>query len=387
MNHTSSRSHCIFKINLRSKLQGSKNEICSSINLIDLAGSEGVAKSDIGGKRLKEGKSINKSLLAMYNVITKLNKKADFICFRESKLTRILQPYLGGNSLTAIICNIHPLLSNYNESVSTLRFAMCAGGIKNNVKINFKAKDNSKLIEDMENELMQMENNIQDIEERKKMHSEKMAQMQEEIDTNQEFIKVGKENVTSLENKISQKKAMSSDHTQKLQNLKKDTQDRTKMVEEYKNKFQQLKEENIFEKIENMQESIKMEYQMNTKQNSELETKIKQAHDQLFDLQRTLKDKKENIKNLKDKNAFLKETTTVLSNSVTPENYRNKTKGSFNNVKKKEAEMQLKFLKKEQEIIEMTILMEQKRIENFQQKEKYNKVKAQYHDLRHRFKK
>ena len=160
MNHTSSRSHCIFKINLRSKLKGSKNEICSSINLIDLAGSEGVAKSDVGGDRLKEGANINKSLLSMYNVITKLNKGTEFICFRESKLTRILQPYLGGNSLTAIVCNIHPLISNYNESISTLRFAMCAGGIKNNVKINFKAKDSSKLVEDMMQDVAQIQQEI-----------------------------------------------------------------------------------------------------------------------------------------------------------------------------------------------------------------------------------
>jgi centromeric protein E len=205
MNHTSSRSHCIFKINLRSKLQGSKNEICSSINLIDLAGSEGVAKSDIGGKRLKEGSSINKSLLSMYNVITKLNKKADFICFRESKLTRILQPYLGGNSLTAIICNINPLNSNYNESVSTLRFAMCAGGIKNNVKINFKAKDNSKLIEDMESDLLAIEGDIEGIKEHKQENAKKMESMQEEIHENTQFIEAGKENIQNLENKITAK--------------------------------------------------------------------------------------------------------------------------------------------------------------------------------------
>jgi hypothetical protein len=85
----------------------------------------------------------------------------------------------------------------------------------------------------------------------------------------------------------------------------------------------------------------------------------------MFDLQRTLKDKKENIKNLRDKNSFLMETTAVLSNSVTPENVRNKTKNAFDNVKKQEAKTQLKFLKKEQEILEMVILSEQKRIENF----------------------
>ena len=74
----------------------------------------------------------------MYNVISKLNKGSSFVCFRESKLTRILQPYLGGNSITAIVCTISPLRSNYQETVNTLRFGICAGGIKNDVKVNVK---------------------------------------------------------------------------------------------------------------------------------------------------------------------------------------------------------------------------------------------------------
>ena len=89
----------------------------------------------------------------MYNVIKKLNQKANYICFRESKLTRLLQPYLGGNSLTSIICNVNPHITNYQESVNTLRFALCAGGIKNNVKINLKKADNFKEIEAMEEDL------------------------------------------------------------------------------------------------------------------------------------------------------------------------------------------------------------------------------------------
>jgi hypothetical protein len=202
MNHTSSRSHCIFKINLRSKHEGSKHEIVSSINLIDLAGSEGVAKSDINGQRLKEGANINKSLLSMYNVITKLNNKADFVCFRESKLTRILQPYLGGNSLTAIICNVHPLESNYNESVSTLRFAMCAGGVKNNVKINFQPKDNKKLLEELESELDHSVAMFKAAEEKKNGYDLKIATLSEEIEQNQAFAEANKENIVGLNKKV-----------------------------------------------------------------------------------------------------------------------------------------------------------------------------------------
>ena len=154
----------------------------SSINLVDLAGSEGVAKSDINGQRLKEGANINRSLLSVYNVITKLNNRAEFVCFRESKLTRILQPYLGGNSLTAIICNIHPLESNYNESVSTLRFAMCAGGVKNNVKINLQPKDNRRLMEEMDQELEYAQSLLKSAEEKKLGFEARIASKREEIE-------------------------------------------------------------------------------------------------------------------------------------------------------------------------------------------------------------
>lgn len=72
------------------------------------------------------------------------------MCFRESKLTRILQPYLGGNSITAIVCTISPLRSNYQETVNTLRFGICAGGIKNDVKVNVKENVKPACIDEME---------------------------------------------------------------------------------------------------------------------------------------------------------------------------------------------------------------------------------------------
>lgn len=86
-------------------------------------------------------------------MISKLNKKDAFVGYRESKLTRILQPYLGGNSITAIICAVSPLLSNHQESINTLRFAMCAGGIKNDVKVNVKENAKPACVEEMKEAL------------------------------------------------------------------------------------------------------------------------------------------------------------------------------------------------------------------------------------------
>lgn len=80
----------------------------SQLNLVDLAGSEGASKTQAEGLRLREGSNINKSLLALSNVINKLSSAGGkaFINYRDSKITRILQPALGGNSKTAIICTM-----------------------------------------------------------------------------------------------------------------------------------------------------------------------------------------------------------------------------------------------------------------------------------------
>jgi centromeric protein E len=109
----------------------------SQLNLVDLAGSEGVSKTHADGMRLREGSNINRSLLALSNVINKLSAGSkQFINFRDSKLTRILQKALGGNSSTAIICTMTQTLSNYQETVNTLHFGQKAKHVKTTVNIN-----------------------------------------------------------------------------------------------------------------------------------------------------------------------------------------------------------------------------------------------------------
>ncbi|CAN0905781.1 Kinesin-like protein KIN-7N [Linum grandiflorum] len=120
MNARSSRSHTIFRMVIESKgkLTNSSSVYSSSdavrvsvLNLVDLAGSERIAKTGAGGVRLKEGKYINKSLMVLGNVINKLSdggKQRAHIPYRDSKLTRILQPALGGNAKTSIICTLAP---------------------------------------------------------------------------------------------------------------------------------------------------------------------------------------------------------------------------------------------------------------------------------------
>ncbi|XP_042005396.1 kinesin-like protein KIN-7N [Salvia splendens] len=146
MNARSSRSHTIFRMVIESK--GKDNKFNDSpddairvsvLNLVDLAGSERVAKTGAGGVRLKEGKHINKSLMILGNVINKLSeggKQSAHIPYRDSKLTRILQPALGGNAKTSIICTVAPEEIHIEESKGTLQFASRAKRITNCVQVN-----------------------------------------------------------------------------------------------------------------------------------------------------------------------------------------------------------------------------------------------------------
>ena len=110
----------------------------SQLNLVDLAGSEGASKTQAEGLRLREGSNINKSLLALSNVINKLSTAGGkaFINYRDSKITRILQPALGGNSKTAIICTMTQTMFNYQETVNTLHFGQKAKHVKTTINMN-----------------------------------------------------------------------------------------------------------------------------------------------------------------------------------------------------------------------------------------------------------
>ncbi|KAF2324234.1 hypothetical protein GH714_010965 [Hevea brasiliensis] len=148
MNIRSSRSHTIFRMVIESKGKDSNSSTnysssdairVSVLNLVDLAGSERIAKTGAGGVRLKEGKHINKSLMALGNVINKLSdgpKQRGHIPYRDSKLTRILQPALGGNAKTSIICTIAPEEVHIDETKGTLQFASRAKRITNCAQVN-----------------------------------------------------------------------------------------------------------------------------------------------------------------------------------------------------------------------------------------------------------
>jgi len=145
MNEHSSRSHAIFIITVEcSELdtEGQAHIRVGKLNLVDLAGSERQAKTGAVGERLKEATKINLSLSALGNVISSLvDGKSVHVPYRDSKLTRLLQDSLGGNARTVMVANLGPANYNYDETITTLRYANRAKNIKNKPRINEDPKD------------------------------------------------------------------------------------------------------------------------------------------------------------------------------------------------------------------------------------------------------
>ncbi len=172
MNATSSRAHTIVTIEFRqiTMVAKKKSEKLSMINLVDLAGSERSGSTGATGDRLKEGCNINKSLLILGNVINCLADKAIgknknmLPPYRDSALTRILQNALGGNSKTVMICALSPASINYEETLSTLRYADRAKKIQNKAVINESEHD--KMVRLLKEENVNLKKMIEDLQKR-----------------------------------------------------------------------------------------------------------------------------------------------------------------------------------------------------------------------------
>ncbi|KAF7209631.1 transcript variant X7 [Nothobranchius furzeri] len=170
MNETSSRSHAVFTIVFTQRKHDNETDLTtekvSKISLVDLAGSERADSTGAKGTRLKEGANINKSLTTLGKVISALaevvsftfdskkKKKTDFIPYRDSVLTWLLRENLGGNSRTAMVAALSPADINYDETLSTLRYADRAKNIKCNAVIN--EDPNNKLVRELKDEVARL---------------------------------------------------------------------------------------------------------------------------------------------------------------------------------------------------------------------------------------
>ena len=152
MNAQSSRSHSIFILTIIAENSETKGKKTGKLYLVDLAGSEKISKTGAEGQTLDEAKTINKSLSTLGIVITKLTEKGtQHVPYRSSKLTRVLQESLGGNSRTALIINCSPARDNIDETISTLDFGKRAKAIKQKAVLN-----QEKSLEDLKREIDQL---------------------------------------------------------------------------------------------------------------------------------------------------------------------------------------------------------------------------------------
>ncbi|KAL7156544.1 hypothetical protein ABFS83_02G017200 [Erythranthe nasuta] len=165
LNETSSRSHQILRLTIESSAReflgkGNSTTLAASVNFVDLAGSERASQALSVGQRLKEGCHINRSLLTLGTVIRKLSKgRQGHVNYRDSKLTRILQPALGGNARTAIICNLNPTRSHVDQSRNTLLFASCAKEVSTNAQVNVVLSDKA-LVKHLQKEVARLETEL-----------------------------------------------------------------------------------------------------------------------------------------------------------------------------------------------------------------------------------
>ncbi|XP_022056767.2 kinesin-like protein KIF18A isoform X2 [Acanthochromis polyacanthus] len=175
MNATSSRSHAVFQIYLRQqdKTASLNPNVCiAKMSLIDLAGSERASATNAKGARFREGANINRSLLALGNVINALadpkSKKAH-IPYRDSKLTRLLKDSLGGNCRTVMIANVSPSSKSYDDTHNTLKYANRAKEIKSSLKSNVVSLDShigqyAVICEKQRQEIVQLKQKLKEYE-------------------------------------------------------------------------------------------------------------------------------------------------------------------------------------------------------------------------------
>lgn len=207
MNATSSRSHAVFQIYLRQQDKTAsidQNVRIAKMSLIDLAGSERASATSAKGTRFREGTNINRSLLALGNVINALadtKRKNQHIPYRNSKLTRLLKDSLGGNCQTIMIAAISPSSMSYDDTYNTLKYANRAKDIKSSLKSNVLHLDNHitqyvKICNEQKKEILMLKEKLKAYEEQKAMTEEnKQAQLmisnpqKKEIERYQEILK------------------------------------------------------------------------------------------------------------------------------------------------------------------------------------------------------
>jgi Kinesin motor domain len=346
MNRDSSRSHSIFAIKIEtseSDKVGTNHYKAAKLNLVDLAGSERQSKTGATGDRLKEATNINKSLLTLGNVISALvDGVSSHVPYRDSKLTKLLQDSLGGNTRTVMIANIGPADWNYDETISTLRYANRAKNIQNKPKINEDPKD--ALLREFQDEISRLRAQLEmqggDLTyDQATMGGQILGISQPKIIEVEKVIKIeNKEKIAEMEKKLLEEK----------EEIKKMTEDKKKEIETQKNlaedqklklldelqktteeqELEKEKQAKLIKKLKQMQEKLvqgsqmmenavrqeqelqkaRMELEMRTRQEQQLAKELEKRAEENFNLEQRFSSQQEEIedKNRKLKKLFVK---------------------------------------------------------------------------------
>ena len=293
MNEHSSRSHSIFMITINQKNNKEGNAKTGKLYLVDLAGSEKITKTGATGTTLEEAKIINKSLTCLGIVINRLTDgKSKHIPYRDSKLTRVLQESLGGNSKTCLIITCSPSVFNESETLSTLRFGERAKKIRNKAKINKEVT------------VMELQRIIDSLKEKLKNANKRIIQLEKYIKNNGLVVPMSDYNVSDEEKKENEDEEELNSN-QDINNIIKIDEEDEKLINEYKDKFDDdIKNinENLINVINGMQEKnflLKKDDLIQNLINIKKKIELKEIENQkkIKDLEEDL----ENVTSLKDK--------------------------------------------------------------------------------------
>ncbi|CAI9588612.1 unnamed protein product [Staurois parvus] len=218
MNEESSRSHAVFNIILTHTItdvqSATSGEKVSKLSLVDLAGSERATKTGAAGERLKEGSNINKSLTTLGLVISALadqgagKNKNKFVPYRDSVLTWLLKDSLGGNSKTAMVATVSPAADNYDETLSTLRYADRAKNIVNHAVVN--EDPNARIIRELREEVEKLREQLTQAE------SMKAPELKDRL---QESEKLIQEMTVTWEEKLRKTEEIAQERQKQLESL------------------------------------------------------------------------------------------------------------------------------------------------------------------------
>ena len=359
MNPGSSRSHSIFSITVESSTMDEAGEAhykVGKLNLVDLAGSERQSKTESTGERFIEATKINLSLTCLGSVINKLvSGKSQYIPYRDSKLTMLLQDSLGGNTKTVMIANVGPADYNYDETLNTLWYASRAKKIKNKPRINEDPKD--ALLRQYQEEIELMKKKL-------------MAMGKGDLVMQISGKSGGGKNIVNEEKQI--QKALEEMENERRQ-FKKQSEDAINKIKEQKDKSEKEKAKLIAE-IEKKNE----ENNIKKREGEELIAKYKKIKSQMIkgdDTQKKVKEQEIQIKRQREELEIKKREEQRLK-----EIQEEKEKNTFDLKKKYDTKKQ-NIDDLNDKIGRVQAQLEAKKRENKENEEKYNDEEDQFRNL------